>query len=168
MRASIAVSIQTAQRAVQLCFLHRLPSKQCLPVMKGTGGAQPSARTLRATRHNENSGANEKHIKEEEEADRDAPGPLTTSRKQPVKEEPKAETPPKPRKRQKVKKEDPVAAQMVKLAPVPPTAYTGPFPKLMRPSPEECRVTLMLPSADCPCFCACVLHHIRQAFSGVG
>ena len=122
--------------------------------MKGKGGAHPSARTLRASRHNENSEASKAHIKKEEEAREDASGPLTTSRKQPIKREPKAESPSKPRKRQKVKKEDPVAAQMVKLAPVAPTAYTGPFPKLMRPSPEECRVTFVLPnhpSVDCQC-----------------
>ena len=85
-------------------------------------------------------------IKEEEQME--GPGPLTASGKQPMKRESQAETPLKPKKRQKVKQEDPVAAQMVKLAPVAPTAYTGPFPKLMRPSPEECRVNLMLPS--CP------------------
>ena len=155
MRASyrcIAVFKRAVQRAAPFQYLHKLPSKQCLPVMKGKGGAHPSGRTLRASRHNENSEASGAHIKTEEETEQDALGPLTTSKKQHIKREPQAETPLKPRKRQKVKKEDPVAVQMVKLAPVAPTAYTGPFPKLMRPSPEECRVTLMLPVyhiADC-------------------
>lgn len=113
--------------------------------MKGEGGGKASARTLRAIRSNENSGAPGTHIKREEEASSDVPGPLTTSGKQLIKREAKAESARKPRKRQKVKKEDPVAAQMIKLAPVPPSAYTGPYPKHMRPSPEECRVSAQAP-----------------------
>ena len=127
--------------------------------MKGKGGDKPSTWTLRASRHNENSGAVGAKVEREEEADPNVPGPLAPSEKQPIKREPKAESPLKPRKRHKVKKEDPVAAQMVKVAPLPPTAYTGPYPKHMRPSPEECRVSAQAPRLA-PASCHSSLHVI--------
>ena len=142
----IALLKITAQRAAQSQLQHSAPLRQCIPAMKGKQGALPSARTLRARHHNENTGGPVTTIKKEEETD--GPSPLTTSGKQRTKRELKAETPLKPSKRQKVKMEDQVAAQMVRLAPVAPTAYTGPFPKLMRPSPEECRASFLLQS--CP------------------
>ena len=91
-----------------------------------------------------------------------SPGPVSRPPKQAVKRETKPDAGTKPRKRQKVKQEDPVAQQMVKLAAVSPTAYTGPFPKHMQPTPEACRVYLfsLLPLYSSP-----PVHlHIRRPF----
>ncbi len=106
--------------------------------MKGKG-VQPSARTTRATRHKEPPVT---QVKKEEHSTEAGTDPMPNSRQSAMKRKSKPDADMKPKKRQKVKKEDPVAKQMVKLAPVSPTAYTGPFPKHMRPSPEECRVLL--------------------------
>ena len=114
-----------------------LPRKFVMPARKG--GNEHDTRTQRATRSKASTDA-AFHVKKEEDVSTGSPGPVKTPNNQTVKHEAKPDASMKPKKRQKVKQEDPVAQQMVKLAPVPPTAYDGPFPKHMRPSPEECRV----------------------------
>lgn len=113
-----------------------------LLAMKGEN-AHPRTRSSRNTNNRLSPEALVMHVKKEEDVSSGSPGPVSRSPKQPVKSEAKPDAAAKPRKRQKVKQEDPVAQQMVKLASVSPTAYTGPFPKHLQPTPEACRVALL-------------------------
>ena len=136
-----------------LCtFQKQLPGLSPLPrrhttalAMKGKGVQPNATRAGRSARNKSNTDeAPAPHIKKEDEATLNGTGPSKSSEKHIINHEPKPGASMKPQKRKRVKKEDAVAQQMVKLAPVSPTAYTGPFPKHMRPLPEECRV-------QCPC-----------------
>lgn len=113
--------------------------------MKGKGVQPNATRAGRSARNKTNTDETPApHIKKEDEATLNGTGPSKSSEKHIINHEPKPGASMKPQKRKRVKKEDAVAQQMVKLAPVSPTAYTGPFPKHMRPLPEECQV-------QCPC-----------------
>ncbi|CAK0784502.1 hypothetical protein CVIRNUC_007706 [Coccomyxa viridis] len=106
--------------------------------MKGDN-THPRTRSLRNSNRKLSPEASVMHVKKEEDVSTGSPGPVSRSPKQAVKHEAKPDAGTKPRKKQRVKQEDPVAQQMVKLAAVSPTAYTGPFPKHMQPTPEACR-----------------------------
>ena len=113
--------------------------------MKGKAVSSTATRAGQSARNKDNTDDTPApHIKKEEKAILNCTGPSKSSKKHTIRHEAKPGASMKPQKRQRVKREDTVAQQMVKLAPVSPTAYTGPFPKHMRPSPEECRV-------QCPC-----------------
>ena len=112
-----------------------------LLAMKGDN-IHPRTRSSRNSNSRLSPEASVMHVKKEEDVSTGSPGPVSRSPKQAVKHEAKPDAGTKPRKRQKVKQEDPVAQQMVKLAAASPTAYTGPFPKHMQPTPEACRVAL--------------------------
>ena len=112
-----------------------------LLAMKGDT-IHPRTKSLRNSNNRLSPEASVMHVKKEEERFTGSPGPVSRSPKQAVKREAKPNAGAKPRKRQKIKQEDPVSLQMVKLAPVSPTADTGPFPKHMQPTPEACRVAL--------------------------
>ena len=144
-----------------------------LLAMKGDN-THPRTRSLRNSNRKLSPEASVMHVKKEEDVFTGSPGPVSRSPKQAVKHEAKPDAGTKPRKKQKVKQEDPVAQQMVKLAAVSPTAYTGPFPKHMQPTPEACRValftlaSLITPQYHAPAHQASLQVHVmhHQGFGG--